>query len=780
MRVWRAYRSKKYLTRLLLSVIVLIVAVLVFASSALQYNAERNALRMQQESNRKVMNQIQYNIASTTDVMNNLVVSLFMDPNIMPLFTVRDADALAVIRSMNSLKQAYLSSPFLHSIVVYNGFDDRTFSVGDLGPEKPDAAKADRLAALLRQEKKLPQLQLLPMSFGDAGEGTDFFSIVIYQSFSETRASNESALVINVKPEWLSDNLQAMNDLAAPDRSGLFLLDGDGHPLLSSGMAMPDARKLLDGLNGRLPQGEKFGSFSSKLGGDEKQFVTYMSLSGTNWKVVAVQPYGIVLGGIGDMRNTSILLIAGSALVAILLSFLLAHKLYKPVDRLVREVGIGAETLREKGESAGDELTAVADVYSSMLTKLRSVSSERDRQRKIARNDFVHALILNGSSFTTAELASSIGQFGLSISSSGPYRVVLMKIDRHADFVRRSSSAERALCAFAIGNIAEEIVRPGGFRCEIADMRNDHIAMVVQPEQGAGEDMDALLPLLARVQDVVKSYYRLSLTLSVSERCEDHRTIGDGYHGANRNAAYRIVLGYGAIITPERVRANAMQEDYAFPEEAEKRLVESIRINQPQAMEETVAEILAELRTYHHDHIVRGILHLVDLFKGTVRDMNRNRIHTLQVDLSSLSRQALETETLEEIEALFRGVCHDIHEKTNLLEGEKNAALVEKIKEIIGAEYKDSNLSLQGIAATLHLTPAYVGRLFKTSMNVSVAEYVNEVRLQQARSLLETKRSSIKDIMEHVGYMNESTFFKLFKKSFGVTPKEYRLKKALE
>ncbi len=77
----------------------------------------------------------------------------------------------------------------------------------------------------------------------------------------------------------------------------------------------------------------------------------------------------------------------------------------------------------------------------------------------------------------------------------------------------------------------------------------------------------------------------------------------------------------------------------------------------------------------------------------------------------------------------------------------------------------------------LRMTPAYVGRMFKQSEFVSVGEYINEVRLSHALEYLETKNFSIKEIMELVGYLNESTFFKLFKKKYGVTPKEYRLKR---
>jgi YesN/AraC family two-component response regulator len=150
------------------------------------------------------------------------------------------------------------------------------------------------------------------------------------------------------------------------------------------------------------------------------------------------------------------------------------------------------------------------------------------------------------------------------------------------------------------------------------------------------------------------------------------------------------------------------------------------------------------------------------------------------VELSTLSRQVLEQETLQETAELFSRVCRDIHDQLDQPVSGKNAALMDAIKEIIEMNYKEPNLSLQGIAAMLHMTPAYVGRIFKQSEDVSVSAYLNDIRLQHAQNYLETKNISIKQIMELVGYVNESTFFKLFKKAFGVTPKEYRLKRSLE
>jgi YesN/AraC family two-component response regulator len=170
-------------------------------------------------------------------------------------------------------------------------------------------------------------------------------------------------------------------------------------------------------------------------------------------------------------------------------------------------------------------------------------------------------------------------------------------------------------------------------------------------------------------------------------------------------------------------------------------------------------------------------LQLVDIIKSTIRDINKNRVASVLVDLSALSRQVLDKETLAEMEQLFLQVCGEIHEKLQNSEQDKNTVLMDAIKEIVATNYSDMNLSLQGIASMLRMTPAYVGRMFKQSELVSVGEYINEIRLSHALEYLETKNFSIKEIMELVGYLNESTFFKLFKKRYGVTPKEYRLKR---
>lgn len=76
-------------------------------------------------------------------------------------------------------------------------------------------------------------MKLIPMNFSGADQPVDFFSLVMYQNFTDTGTSKESALVVNIKPEWLYENLRSFNDFAIPEQSGVYLLDEAGKLLLS-------------------------------------------------------------------------------------------------------------------------------------------------------------------------------------------------------------------------------------------------------------------------------------------------------------------------------------------------------------------------------------------------------------------------------------------------------------------------------------------------------------------------------------------------------------------
>ena len=98
------------------------------------------------------------------------------------------------------------------------------------------------------------------------------------------------------------------------------------------------------------------------------------------------------------------------------------------------------------------------------------------------------------------------------------------------------------------------------------------------------------------------------------------------------------------------------------------------------------------------------------------------------------------------------------------------------VKNIIRDEYADPSLCLASISTRVNLSPNYVGRIFKYATNLSVAAYINDVRLQHAVDWIEHSNIKVNLILEKVGFTNQSSFYKSFKQKYGIAPKEYALK----
>jgi YesN/AraC family two-component response regulator len=145
-------------------------------------------------------------------------------------------------------------------------------------------------------------------------------------------------------------------------------------------------------------------------------------------------------------------------------------------------------------------------------------------------------------------------------------------------------------------------------------------------------------------------------------------------------------------------------------------------------------------------------------------------------DVRSVYKRILEKETLGEVRELFISLFHNRSQvdSQGASDSSKRQLLVGTIKHIVEARYTDPSLCLQSVADMVNLSPSYVGKQFRDEEELSVAKYITSVRMKHAADLLGQTDSSVNAIMEKVGFVNQSYFFKLFKQHFGLTPNEYK------
>lgn len=83
-------------------------------------------------------------------------------------------------------------------------------------------------------------------------------------------------------------------------------------------------------------------------------------------------------------------------------------------------------------------------------------------------------------------------------------------------------------------------------------------------------------------------------------------------------------------------------------------------------------------------------------------------------------------------------------------------------------------ISLTESTEVANLSPSHLTRLFKTQTGLTPGEYLRRLRMERARHLLATSVLSIKQIMALAGYNNKTHFARHFRRSFDLSPSQYR------
>lgn len=107
-------------------------------------------------------------------------------------------------------------------------------------------------------------------------------------------------------------------------------------------------------------------------------------------------------------------------------------------------------------------------------------------------------------------------------------------------------------------------------------------------------------------------------------------------------------------------------------------------------------------------------------------------------------------------------------------DGKKVSSEVLCALEYISENYCTGNMTLSYMANHIGLNKDYFSTLFKREMGCGFIDYVNRMRISRACELLEESTYRVCEVSQMVGFQDESYFSRVFKKSTGVRPNEYR------
>lgn len=79
------------------------------------------------------------------------------------------------------------------------------------------------------------------------------------------------------------------------------------------------------------------------------------------------------------------------------------------------------------------------------------------------------------------------------------------------------------------------------------------------------------------------------------------------------------------------------------------------------------------------------------------------------------------------------------------------------------------------LARSVNLSPSHLRHLFKAETNMTLPQYLKRLRMKRARQLLDTTFLNVKQIRSKIGVRDKSRFAQDFKKTYGMTPTQYRM-----
>lgn len=99
--------------------------------------------------------------------------------------------------------------------------------------------------------------------------------------------------------------------------------------------------------------------------------------------------------------------------------------------------------------------------------------------------------------------------------------------------------------------------------------------------------------------------------------------------------------------------------------------------------------------------------------------------------------------------------------------------IVADAKKYLEKNYRQP-LRLEDVASALELSPYYLSRVFARESDFSLFQYLNEVRINEAKKMLHEGRYIISDIAHMVGFESSNYFSKVFREHVGCSPTQYR------
>lgn len=748
----------------------------------LYFNFTSFSIGLVNSSNQKLMNQIYQNAMQINNSVRTYTTAIFNNPNTANLMLNEDISVLDELNSIKAIDSAIGSAPFIYSANVYNGKTNTYYAIGPNPIIRKDQFYDTELVQLFKDPKNILAHttfpRKVPVSELNPDKYENVFSYILPEYFPDKQLKN--ALVINVRMDWIFNSLAsyqqsdsiAGNDILIMDQNGIVIANSNQEKDLFLSSLSDEAA-----VSQILNSSQKSGVFKADFRG-VSSIITYISYETSPWILMNITPYKYIAGTVSKVKAITITIGIFMLIICLITGFLLSKNLYYPVRNLRKIIGHLNNNLTLNREH-NNEFEYITDSIQSAHSHLTSLEDFRKTNLFTLKQNYLKDLLLS-KELKEFNYESLFKQHNILFDPKNSIALIVFKIDHYADFHANYSLKDQSLLKYSLLNIANEVIHPF-YQCESIDAGSDHIATIFNMEINSEDVRDSiayaehLTSLVQEIQNVYAKYCSISLSAFVSKPVISIMSIRTLYERTLELSRYRIKYGHGCLLTQQSMNETKWS-DFNIDTASVQHFLDCIQKAKLEEAKAAYWNLIQELRDCSYNTIMFTLSHLSSSIFNMVTLMEKNGTVSFGLDFVSFDYKIKSVEVFEQIDAEFIALIAEIVGKIEQNRSEKSDLVVSNAMRFIEANYMDNSLSSSKVADQFKLTSAYLGKLFREYASRSISEYISEIRLVKASELLKQSSSNIDEIIEQIGWENKKHFFTLFKKRFGTTPTEYRLK----
>lgn len=214
-------------------------------------------------------------------------------------------------------------------------------------------------------------------------------------------------------------------------------------------------------------------------------------------------------------------------------------------------------------------------------------------------------------------------------------------------------------------------------------------------------------------------------------------------------------------------------------DEKQCQIINSLKYGLAEEMTDNIREVFANLKAatgLRFSYVRMVAVEIVIFACKAVADEGQNQPRLPQLSADLLS-EVIRIESIAEAEEWVRRKLAELLKLSSEQRLTGTQKLINKALLYIQANFSNSDLSLDQVAQTVHLSPTYFSMLFRQCQGVNFCDYLETVRIRQAMELFNQTEMKIYEVADQVGYNSPQYFSICFKKITGFTPSEFRMKR---